>query len=81
MSASRFGLRYETHVTIAPISTRLVASASAASDVQHSKCNPSRSLSTGKKWSSLYTASAPSASASIHDARMRSNVPSWGLAS
>ena len=43
MSAKSSGLRYELHVTSAPISTREVASAHAASIVQHSKCLPSSS--------------------------------------
>ena len=47
MSASRSGLRYELQVTRAPISTLSVASAHAASVVQHSKCAPSRSPYSG----------------------------------
>jgi hypothetical protein len=38
MSASSSGLRYELQVTSAPSSIRLVASAHAASVVQHSMC-------------------------------------------
>ena len=40
MSASRLGLRYELQVTSAPNWTRSVASAIAASRLQHSKCAP-----------------------------------------
>jgi hypothetical protein len=38
MSASRFGLRYELHVTSAPMSARSVSAAIAASNVYASKC-------------------------------------------
>ena len=48
MSASSWGLRYELQVTRAPISTRSVASAHAASWVQASKCSPSGSPLRGK---------------------------------
>ena len=49
MSASRFGLRYELQLTSAPKWTRSVASAMAASRLQHSKCAPSGSPNSGKK--------------------------------
>lgn len=64
MSASRSGLRYPTQLTSGPSCTVEVDSASAARTVQHSKCLPSGSPVSGKKWSQMKIASAPSASAS-----------------
>ena len=63
MSASSSGFRYELHVTSAPICTRLVCSAQAPSMVQHSKCLPSGSPESGKKWSQLKMTSTPRSSA------------------
>ena len=70
MSASRFGFRYALQVTRAPISTRSVASAHAASIVQHSKCRPSGSPFSGKKWSQLNRTSTPMSSSVAHSRRM-----------
>ncbi|CPU66621.1 Uncharacterised protein [Mycobacteroides abscessus] len=50
-------------MTRAPISTRSVCSAHAPSMVQHSKCLPSGSPVSGKKWSQLKMTSTPRSSA------------------
>ena len=62
MSASRFAFRYAEQVTKAPISTRSVASAQAASIDHASKCRPSGSPLRGKKWSQLKRTSTPMSS-------------------
>ncbi len=65
-------------MTSAPISTREVTSAQAPSMVQHSKCLPSGSPFSGKKWSQLKITSTPSSSASTTARRMAAQSPCWG---